>query len=291
MQVLISPQYIILFHYFREFISVANQHGIDVAPLKGAELLTSVYPPNEDRGLLADIDFLVKAENFAFVNTLLMQKGYVKRVIPGRKHTASQLKDSGYYLQISATKKILFEAHRFLVQQERHPINYEALWKRTIDSNFDGVPCKRLAPEDTFLHLIIHAFTDCFSELTRPLRDLELLIENQKPDFHILIARSKAWKCERALWLMFMLLKKTRNIDIDDAFIRAIAPKVAVSNVLSFLVPDENGFRFQQLDHRKRQIVLWPFLMDGVVPIIRFAKYYSILRITDFISDHFSICH
>jgi hypothetical protein len=280
-----NHQTIILFHHFRELLYDANAAGISIAPLKGAELMTSVYPPNEDRGLLADIDFLVQDKDFDAACLLLEQRGFVRRSFPGRLFTKTKLKDAGYYLHITAKISILFEVHRYFIQKERHPINYDEIWQRASDSYFEDAPCKRLCPEDTFLHIIIHLLTDRFTELNRPLRDLELLMKNQNLDFPTIVQRAVEWKCSRALWLSLRLLKQHRNARIPENTIRQLSPPPLVETLLNFLIPDIHGFRFQRLNLRGQQFLLWPILMDNANQAISFGTYYSYLRVKDILAS------
>ena len=59
-----DPHQILLFHHLRRVFVAAHERGIDMAPLKGAHLVTSVYPDDEDRGHLADVDFLTRERDW-----------------------------------------------------------------------------------------------------------------------------------------------------------------------------------------------------------------------------------
>ena len=77
----INPQYVVLFHHFRHFLKEASEKKIDVAPLKGAHLLTAVYGNDKDRDMLADVDFLVRPSEWDPVTKLLLNMGFERRDI------------------------------------------------------------------------------------------------------------------------------------------------------------------------------------------------------------------
>ena len=119
----INPQYVVLFHHFRRFLKEASEKGIDVAPLKGAHLLTSVYGNEEDRGMLADVDFLVRPGDWEGTRELLVSMGFVRGDIDNRPATFREFYEACYFLQIGGGKRIMFEPHRYLIQPARHNID------------------------------------------------------------------------------------------------------------------------------------------------------------------------
>jgi len=276
-----NPQHIILFHHFRRVLQAAKKEGISVAPLKGAHLVTSVYPLDEDRGLFADVDFLVKEDDYEKSWALLLELGFTQRINKNRLESAKYSEDTGFYLEIAFEKRILFEVHRYLERKDRHPVNYEDLWLRAYESTFDGVSCMRLSSEDHFLHCAMHLMTDRFTSPKRGLRDLELLLMNGNVNLDIVADRAVSWQCSRAVWLALTLLaQKSPGVKVDK-YIKKLSPPVYIKRALRFLVPDVAGFRFANIGLRNEQAILWPFLMDGLGPILRFSSCFLKLRIAD----------
>jgi hypothetical protein len=83
-----NPQHIILFHHFRRLLEAAANEGIDVVPLKGAHLLTSVYPDDEDRGVMSDVDFLVRKQDWTRTLELMIELGFERRDHPADESLA-----------------------------------------------------------------------------------------------------------------------------------------------------------------------------------------------------------
>ena len=75
----INPQHIVFLHHFRRVLEAAAEEEIEVIPLKGIYLIAEIYPKNSDRGLMSDVDFLVKAREFDRMCKLLERLGFVFR--------------------------------------------------------------------------------------------------------------------------------------------------------------------------------------------------------------------
>lgn len=259
---MINVQYIILFHYFREVLKHANKRGIEMAPLKGAHFLTSIYPPSEDRGPLADIDFLVQEDDWNRAVELMISIGFILRQTENRQVSQRKYHEAVFFSKLENGQYILFEAHRQFVQPSRHPVNYNDVWDRAYSSTFEGVPCKRLCDTDHLLHLVIHLFSHRFSCLKRSMRDLELLVNAGNIEYKAIVPRAIEWKCTRALWLTLSLYKKKTNSERFDKIIQQVRPPLPVRLLLKLLVTNEKEFLFKEIGLRKEQLILWTLLMD-----------------------------
>jgi hypothetical protein len=277
----INPQHVVLFHTFRRFLEKAAAQNIGVAPLKGAHLVTSVYPPQEDRGNMADVDFLVRAQEWEGAFEVLREMGFVQKKIMHRGVTEEEFHEAHFYLQISGKEQILFEPHRYLVQPARLSIDYDTLWSRSRPSTFDGAPCLRLAPEDHLLHVIVHLVTHFFCLPKSWMRDVELLLSVGGADLDTAIERAREWRVRRALWLALTLLAESNiSIDVTDA-LRRTAPPVLIQTCLRFLVPDSSGFRFPNLGLRAKETIFWPIIFDSTSDFARFAAHFASDRLRD----------
>lgn len=277
----INPQTVVLFHYFRIFLEKAAARGIGAAPLKGAHLLTSVYPEGEDRGPMADVDFLVKPEDWDGALEILKEMGFVQKALPGRAATHASFYEAGFYLAVTPREQILFEPHRYLVQPARLRIDYDALWARSVASTFDGAPCLRLCVEDHILYTAVHLTTHFFGLHDTWLRDLKLLLVNGAPDLDVVLARAWIWRVRRALWLMFTLLSEaSTELDLRDVCDH-LAPSRPVREYLRYWVPGPSGFRFPGAGLRFKEAVLWPVVFDSPLHFMRFAVAYTRLRWRD----------
>ena len=280
---MINPQHVLLLHHLRTFLDQAAEAGIPAAPLKGAHLITSVYPMKEDRGGMCDVDVLVRPRDFQRAGQVLEGMGYKRRELPQRRRTEAEFYEAGYALGLQGGRRVLLELHRQLVQIRRHPVNYNALWGRATPGDLDGAPCLRLSPEDHLLHAALHLMTDRFKAPARALRDVALLITSGGADLDIVTARARRWRCERALWLLLSLLHEVSpELELTAALSR-LSPPRPVRHALRTLVPNVDGLRWPALGKRSGQVVVWPLLFDGVGPLLGFTAAYARLRLADLI--------
>ena len=269
-----------LLHHFRRFLQAAAQQGLDVAPLKGAHMVTSVYPSGEDRRML-DVDFLVRPAHFAAACELLRQQGFVRSLHQGRAVTEEGHYEALFIRMAADDFAVIMEPHQYIVQPTRHPIDHEAVWDRSYPSELDGVPCRRLAAEDHFLHTVIHMLTHRFINPRRAERDLELLVRNGGADLDVVARRAARWECWRATWLALTMLH-ARAPDLGALRAAAdLAPPAVIRAALTALVRPGQGFRFQRMSRRAGQALIWPLLLDGVRPLLRFAVHFAWLRLRD----------
>lgn len=278
-----NPQYVVYFHYFRLFLESAAKENIDVAPLKGAHLLTSVYQ-GEERGALADVDFLVRPQDWSRTLLLLEKMGFERRYAPHRSVTNEEFHEAGFVRQFGHGQKMLVEPHRYLVQPQRHSIDYEALWNRSFASSFEGAPCRRLSAEDYLLHAAIHLTSHFFVQPSRELKDIELLIRIGGAQLDEVAGRAKAWECEYALWLALKLLElQSPDLSLRD-HIERLAPPMPYRLALGRLVPDISGFKYSNLGLRAREALMFPLLLKPA-QLLRFGSYYAHLRLRDALTN------
>jgi hypothetical protein len=277
----INPQHVVLFHTFRVFLEKAAKRGIEATPLKGAHLLTSVYPTEEDRGNMADVDFLVRPQHWEITHEVLREMGFVQKLLPHRKASEKEFHEAHFHLSISDKEQILFEPHRYLVQPARLKIDYDALWERSKASTFDGAPCRRLAADDHVLHVIVHLVTHFFCLPKTWMRDVELLFTVGGANIDTVVDRAVEWRISRALWTALTLLRESSvSLDFAAAYSR-IAPPVPIQACLGFLIPNALGFRFPNLCLRAKEALLWPVIFDSAFDFGKFAAHYAAVRMRD----------
>jgi hypothetical protein len=279
-----DPHQVLLFHNLRRVFEAAAEQGIDAAPLKGAHLVTSVYPDDEDRGPLADVDFLVRERDWDRVCELMGELGFARRLNPKRATTIERFHEAGFYLEVGADQPLLFEPHRQLVQPARHPIDHDAIWQRSEEGTFEGAPCRRLSADDHVLHAVVHLMSHRFRDPRRQLRDIELLVRRGGASLDEVVDRAREWECANAAWLALELLHETAPDLGADRYAARLAPPLPVRRALRLLVPDASGFRLPEIDLRLDQAVLWPWLIDGPRQGLGFAAAFVELRVRDLFS-------
>ncbi len=280
-----NPQHILLLHQLRVFLDAAAAAGVHVAPLKGAHLITGVYPAGEDRGGMCDVDVLVPPEHFDVAGEVLEALGYCRRELRDRRRTEAEFYEAGYRRDLGGGRRVMVEVHRYFVQPQRAPVDYAALWARAEPATLEGAPCLRLRPEDHLLHAAMHLMTDRFEAPARGLRDAEHLIVRAGAELGLAAERAVRWRCGRPLWLTFALLAEAapQLRERLAPHIQALRPPPLARALARALVPTAAGLRWSSIGRRPGQALLWPALLDGMGHAASFGAYYLRLRAADLV--------
>jgi hypothetical protein len=261
-------QHIVLMHHFRELLKAAQRAGVDIAPLKGAHLITSVYPPAEDRGVMSDVDFLVRARDFERIWSLLEELGFSREARHAR-HEAS------FYFALGDGRRILFEPHRYLFEPKRFTIDHDALWRRASPSTCEGQPCLRLAPEDHFCHIAFHSMIHRFSNVKRATRDLERILLAEGPSLPDRIAeRAEEWHMTRVAWAMLQRLSRRPGISVNERILARLAPPLPVRTAAPLLMDSGTKVEQMSLRYRLRAAIIWPFFFDHLPELARMLLHH-----------------
>jgi len=153
------------------------QQRLDVMLLKGGDLLSRLYGVCGTRPL-ADIDLLVREEDVDAIDRLLRTQGFEPQ-IDGNPAYASA--DGGLILDITTSLW-------FLTADQ-----LQDLWTRAVPRSIGQGSARVMTTEDLLLYLtaytVVHRgyFSPAF------FRDLALLIEEDRPDWNLVIERAIAW--------------------------------------------------------------------------------------------------
>lgn len=263
-----TPQHIVLMHHFRELLRAAAGIGVDIAPLKGAHLITSVYSGAEDRGVMSDVDFLVRERDWDRIGSLLEELGFMKQARHHRHEAA-------YHFSLANGRRILFEAHRSLFDPKRIAVDHDALWRRASPSTCEGQPCLRLAPEDHFCHIALHSMIHRFSNLDRALRDLERVVLAGGPRLIERIAdRAEEWHMTRVAWAMLRRLTGRPGISVDPRLLARWSPPPLVRTAVVLLM--DRGVKLAPMSTRYRlqAAVTWPLFVDRIPDLARMVLHH-----------------
>jgi len=250
-------QHVILFHHFRRILERALDDKIEIAPLKGAHLVTSVYLDAAERGFMGDVDFLVPINKWDRVVSMMFKLGFTLE-------TNSSSHELGFNFDIDGGQHILIEPHCYIFDPERFYIDHDELWQRAYKSEFDGVECFRLSDEDHFCHLAFHSMLHRLTSFKRTCEDLKNIIKSREPEFiKKIIVRARQWNTTRVIWFFVKQISKDlQEYDLDET-LKALQPNDITKNMIDLVFIAQRQSFFSSLHHRAQAAVIWAIMFDS----------------------------
>jgi hypothetical protein len=182
--------------------------GIDVAVLKGADLVERVYADVSLRPM-ADVDLLVRPADLQRASALLASKGYVPAApAPGQEHQGA-IEENLHVEPVRKPGGPLVELHYAIGTPARvGGVDMEGVWTRMARGQVGGAEALVLSPEDLLLHLCIHvAIHHGFDAKLVQLLDLPVVVDRLGDgiDWGTLDRRAREWGVHRGVALTFAL--------------------------------------------------------------------------------------
>lgn len=186
---------------FAELAAALREKGIDAIPQKGM-----AYGLMFERGgpvrHMADIDLLVRERDFARSGEVMKGLGY-REEFPKPIARAP-----GHHERCFVRSGRLVEIHRAFLRGRRITVDYDALWRRALPLEKEGIFCLRLDADDTFLyhcfHFGMHEFA--IGGLQAVWEARRLLLEDG-PELEPCARRAREWGVSRAVWCSLRLLE------------------------------------------------------------------------------------
>ena len=229
----------------REVAATFIARGIELAPIKGAALVGSIYPDPAERPM-NDIDALVRVDQLPSAIEAILSLGF-ERVGFSRKLS------NFYHAIVFLRGDIMFELHRNIVQPYRTNLRIADVWARsTIDAATRGI--RRLEPIDELLICAVHMARHELAVPAINYVDISRLWKRLSPsDQASARARAEEWRVARAF---AAVLAMTENL----AHARIGSPDVGAG---SSILPTTDDILLGLKPKRARQIAQKLLLAQG----------------------------
>jgi len=137
-------------------LELAKRESISIIPFRGFSLIHTLYR-NPGIRVMADVDILIKGNEFYKINSALNQLGYHRDFI---EKTTGEHSQEDQHITFSKTlalhQVLLIDIHSAIAAARPYKLNLPLLWQRTRekDTNNRKLPC--LSQEDAFLSFALH---------------------------------------------------------------------------------------------------------------------------------------
>ena len=212
-----------LFSDAATIIKVLADHAIPVVALKGYALAKSLYG---DIGLrpMSDLDILVKEEHLVQAGRILLALGYT----PACALWDDTERTHHHLPPFTNQRGTRIELHWTLFDPGGPiHIDRDGLWERSVLVNEGDVEFRVLSPEDTCLHLCIHAALHLQTGLgLLPLCDIAGLIRTSSGalDWRVISTRAAQWGGERCVYLILLMVHEWLGVSAPEDTLHAMRP-------------------------------------------------------------------
>jgi len=206
-----------------------HAEGISVIALKGVHLATQIYVEPALRPMM-DADLLVQRSDLEAAVRVIESFGYLQTSPGGRfqtKQESSVRKDTPHLPVFRIPNGPSIELHYDLEAPQSLPgLLTEGLWKRACATRVGEADVLVLSPEDTLLHLCIHAaHHHKFALKLSSLCDIPVVLSHWrgKVDWEIFWQRAKDWGVERSAMITFALTGYRLGYPLPAGILRILA--------------------------------------------------------------------
>ncbi|GEM_PF-813826 len=255
---------------------------IPVILLKGAAFAGTLYPDNTPR-LGIDLDLLVTGDCFDDACAILGRTMNPVLLSDKRSATHDTLFERVFTPRDGGIPTV--ELHRDLTNPSIFHINQQRLWEASRRHPvYNSESVRLLSPEDTLLHLAVHAFRD-LDFCNHNILDAHEVWCQWHPDPESLTDRATQWGARKALFYLLATCQASMGTPVSDTLLNSLKPsricdginrKILQSPVPSTTDRNTLGYRLIQL---MSQLTFPDRLLWG----IRFQVSYARLRVHDWI--------
>jgi len=227
-----------------KLLGLANNKGISAVALKGLSLLQCVYK-NPALRIMADVDILVKIEDFEKMASLLKQLD-LKENINHRKNKENRdyRHMAIFSKKLSANLFLIIEIHGILVHARPYEIHLSCLWERAYETNSHGQKILSLSNEDIFISLILHMRSHLRRLKLKFIIDIAELINYYKNtlDWTYIIRMAEINHIKNSVFLFLYLAEELLDAEIDCKIFNEIKPNFLKIFFIKFLINKNNFF-------------------------------------------------
>lgn len=253
--------------------------GMAVMLLKGAALTGWIYPWSAPR-LGVDLDLLIHPADGKRVGSLLAGLAVEQDKFPGRPRLARLAYERSFLVQ--APVQVELDVHHGLAYDALYRIDYDGLWRRSAPHpDFGQVGLRVPSPEDTLLHLAIHALYDLRS-WSRHDVDAALLISHEPIAWSRLVDRARQWGAAAGLFLLLERVARGLGCPVPEPVLTGLKPgamTLAIARLALSGCPREGLHSPGALRVRQLAAQLW--LTRGACAALRFQRDYAVARLLD----------
>lgn len=263
-------------------LATFQKENIPVILLKGAAFAGALYPPHAPR-LGVDLDLLVSEDDFEPACKLLGKT--MNPVLLSKKRVATH--DTLFERVFSPKEGVgpTVELHRDLTNPAIFNIDHQGLWSASrIHPAYNSELVRMLSPEDTLLHLAVHAFRD-LDFCRHNILDAHEVWCQWQPDPKRLVERAAQWGARRVLFYLLANCQAVMETPLPDTLLDSLKPAQVINQINTKILqsPVVQNAAHTSLPYRLAQLTSQVTFPDRLLRGMRFQLIYAGTRLKDWL--------
>ena len=209
-------------HDLRIAGAALDDAGIAWASFKGPVLAEHTYRRHDLRSY-SDLDLLVPPTRFREAIAVLERNG--GEVLDRNWRLIRERMSGEVHVRLPTGTLADLHWHLFNRVERRRcfPLDTGDVLSRAVVVDVDGVAARTLSPEDTLVHLALHA---CMSGGTQLLwcKDLEQAVTNASINWDAVVERAVEWRAGPPTAVMLSAASRALDFPVDDEVLRRLSP-------------------------------------------------------------------
>ncbi|EKD33631.1 MAG: hypothetical protein ACD_75C02638G0003 [uncultured bacterium] len=261
-------------------LEIFQQANIPVILLKGLAFAGSLYPVNAPR-LGVDLDLLVSQDNFEPACTLL-GKTMVPLLLSTKRVATHDTLFERVFSPREGTRPIV-ELHRGLTNPSIFNIDQQTLWAASRKHPaYNSESVRILSPEDTLLHLAVHAFRD-LNFCTHNILDAHEVWCQWQPDQEKLLERATQWGARKVLFCLLTNCRAILETPVPGTVLNRLQPANVTNWINKKILQSTTLYdaAHTSLRYRLMQLTSQLTLPDHPLRGLKFQLTYARTRLND----------
>jgi hypothetical protein len=220
--------------------SALEKAGVEMILVKGPALAHTVYPDPSWRPF-ADLDFLVRGQDFHLASEVIGERGF-RRGLPEPR--AGFDVRFGKAAELTMEGGLTIDLHRTLVVGPFGLwLDLDELFAGTAQFTVGGRVIRRLDDSSLLLHACIHASLGWWPPLLMPVRDVAQVAAYAKVDWDVAAERTRNWKLAAVVRDAFERASDTLGASFPDEArtVTAIEPRRKERRALAAYITNRRG--------------------------------------------------
>ncbi len=265
-------------------LDLLNKADIPIILLKSAAFSNNLYCAQAPR-TGKDLDLLVNQDRFEDVCQGL--RTIMRPVIIDKNRPVTH---TTLFERVFRPKEGIgptVEIHKGLTNSGLFDICEKSLWEAsTPHPKYNKQAIRVLSPEDTLLHLAVHAFRD-LNFCTHNLVDTHEIVSQWKPDFPLLLKRAEQWGARNVLHCLLENCKAVMKTDIPQPYLDEIRPRRARIQLFQFILKSKQlqNTTDKTVGYRLLQLLAQLVFPDRFNQGLQYQFNYTLTRLRDIASS------